>query len=481
LPPKNAETDITQNLIDALEKKIFRKCTEESNYILGNIRIIYRPATGKINSLAINQVPSIYPLFYQAKSICIRESDIIYNAIITTVTPNEIIFSANDCIDGVIIPVNLEPGFQKKYTEGQRVSVKVLSVEYVKNRSTITVTGDVYNLITISETFRKIHFHRNIFSEISATLEKSQHVNTYFLVEPISKPSVIPKMHEYFRNFLLGMDQLTTELGMSQENLEWIEILTIVFPLIASDTNFTFDKKYPHRDALIEMTLAHAKKCNKMWAYAKEEKNTNSAVAGNLVINNSTITEYTLDSISASAFEESVIIKMTLDITNIDIMYLYLLTGIYYHVIMYIPEAIDFENNTIYLICLHRTNTINYELLKNTIKKDHSIFKTGSLAYKYLETQMIDFLTNLKQLKELFRMKIKEVSADYNYKIPPINAKPQDRIHVEKENFVNSYKKMHFTFPEKIVEIDTTQKEDESEYYTDDSTTDSYTSYYETE
>jgi hypothetical protein len=435
LAANESDKNIEGHLRQKLNKNLIHKCTEDGIYILGDIEILYRPTAGRIDSVRPSTVNTIYPLFYQASGLHLKENDIIYNAQIVAVTPNEIIFTIPGIIDGIILPINLPKDYQMRYSEGDLVNVKLVNADYIKNAKTIVVTGNISNLTYITKSFRQMDFIRNKMNSIFSSLGDGPVLKIHTIVENLhlTKESrefaKYPKaiVSDFINHFTPTVDHDKYEKnGMMY--MEWNELFV----------NF----RIKNDESMVYINPALSEKTDIILAYKEHYDNakfTEKVVPEvNLYISNDTLEQEIVKFIKTSQFPENMILKMTLNMSNSDAMYMYLLTGIYQNVSLYIPEISRYDTEFVFLICIDRAqNTIiNYDKLASANVDKRNIFREGGITYKYLESNLSYYLNSIKHLVRLFDKKITHEIEKNNQKL---NLNKKDQIFKEKMEYSESY------------------------------------------
>jgi hypothetical protein len=114
-------------------------------------------------------------------------------------------------------------------------------------------------------------------------------------------------------------------------------------------------------------------------------------------------------------------------------------------VAIYMPEIMSLYSPKIYLVCIDRCNNdiINYEKLKASIKPEHNIYESGSISYKYLESNLKYYMENIRDLRLLFNTKIINLIEAHKQKLPKISEK--DLVYQEKIKYREAYNARYLT------------------------------------
>ncbi len=177
--------------------------------------------------------------------------------------------------------------------------------------------------------------------------------------------------------------------------------------------------------------------------------------------------------INDEAFPAHLIIRIPINMRTIDAVYIYLLTGVYVNVSLFIPEIYDPLDNDIYLICIRRVPNVSYKKLKEHNSMEYKMFKNNTRPYEYLNESIANFLGNYRSLRDLFLAKHEEISHLYNYKVPSQKNK-NDPIFIEKEEYTISYITKYITIPKTQTILEQTGGGTDDEAFTE---TDTYTDY----
>ena len=464
---KNIEGHLRQKLI----KNLVHKCSEDGMYILGDIEILYRPTAGRIDAVRPNSVNTMYPLFYQASGLHLKENDIIYNAQIVAVTPNEIIFTIPGIIDGIILPINLPKDYQMRYSEGDLVNVKLVNADYIKNAKTIVVTGNISNLIYITKSFRQMDFIRNKMNSIFSSLGGGPILKIHTIVENLHMnkesrafakyPKTIVK--EFITHFTPTIEHDTfAKNGIIY--MEWNELF-VNFRIKNAESVVYINPAFTEKNDIISSYKVHH----------ENAKFTEKVIPEvNFYISNDSLDVELAKFIKLSHFPENMILKLSLNMTNSDAMYMYLLTGIYQNVSLYIPEISRYDTEHVFLIAIDRADntTINYDKLAKANVDKRNIFTEGGITYKYLESNLAYYLNSMKDLVMLFDKRITQEIEKTNQKLI-VNKK--DQIFKEKLEYSESYITRYLNDNDE--EYEEEQVGGEDEYESDEYTYETYGGY----
>jgi len=435
LAPNESDKNIEGNLRQKLNKSLVHKCSEDGIYILGNIEILYRPIAGRIDTVRANSVNTMYPLFYQANGLQLKENDIIYNAQIVAVTPNEIIFTIPGIIDGIILPINLPKDYQMRYSEGDLVNVKLVNADYIKNAKTIVVTGNISNLIYITKSFRQMDFIRNKMNSIFSSLGDGPVLKTHTIVENLHPTKESREFTKYpkaiVKEFILHFTP-TIEHDKYEKNgifyMEWNELF-VNYRIKNTESVVYVNPSFTEKNDIISAYKTH---------YTSAKFTEKIIPEVNLYISNDTLDIEIAKFIKTSRFPENMILKLSLNMTNSDAMYMYLLTSIYQNVSLYIPEISRYDTDFVFLVCIDRADNtiINYAKLTKANVDKRNIFTEGGITYKYLESNLAYYLNSIKDLVLLFDKKITQEIEKSNQKL---NINKKDQIFKEKLEYSESY------------------------------------------
>jgi hypothetical protein len=455
LDPKNAQINIEEHLDYNLRNKVYLKCTSKGNFIIGDIKKYYRQPYGRVNTLTAERIMTVYTLIYTANSINIKENDIIYQVTIFKVTPNEIIFQAknNDgivVINGTILPSELPNNFQQIYHDNEKINVHVLSAVYNKGQNYIQVTGKIVNSLVISESFRKLDFHGNSITEIESQLYKGEKfTKDTYVIENLVKKTDFTKNAQQFYEFILLNSSLPNELTMTKDELSFREIMHKIMYFCTETQNFYVTKDYSAREKIIATIEKYTSVYQRNWISQKSEKQNNDCCIFSAT---DSLQKYIYTMINDELFPQHLIVQIPINMRSIDALYIYLLTGIYMNVSLFIPEIYDPLDNQIFLICIRRVSNVSYKKLKEFNSLEYKMFKNNTRPYEYLNESISNFLTNYKQLRELFLAKHEEISTLYNFKIPSQKA-TNDPFYIEKEEYTAQYINKFITEPKSNTQV----------------------------
>jgi len=454
LPPNESSKNINFNIRRRLNRLLNRKCNEHGSYISGDIDILHRPESGgQIDYIQTFSADTIYSIYYQASSLKISEGDIIYNAKIIAVTQNEILFDVDGMIDGAIPSDNLPKNFQKIYSPEQIINVRIIKATYIQGTSKITITADICNQMHVTNAFRLRQFRPNDIGNISARIQTDSSVKMrlYNLVDGISEKldHDYGKTIEGFETYVNSLNLLTKDKSSDDMlSMEYNEIfhtfrfirkkissfMISVSPNVESDTVIykSFDDYYNIYNSLKRNNSMEIKNVSKSKAKYSEI---------DLYIDQNNLETFVRECIDESEFPNNAIVKIPINVTNQDLMWLYLLSGIYKTCACYIPEIVDITKiDSLYLICIGKVdnNRINYKKIQEGIAKPgYTIFKNGSASYKYLESNIILFLEKIRDIQHLFNSNLLKTVEKFDRKVPKLSHR--DIISEEKNTFRDEY------------------------------------------
>jgi hypothetical protein len=474
LDPRKAQLNIDENIEHDLKNKVFLRCTEKGNYILGGIKTYYRQPNGKVNTLTAEKITTVYTLLYMANSMLIKKDDIIYNAEIIVVTPNEIIFIAKDThgntvIRGTVLPNNLPTNFQGIYKAGDFINVKIIESIYNKGQNYVDTTSDICNIFIIGKSFREIEFYQNLLEDLEKQLGKGEKYTNTNIIDGFGDFSAITstKHGQLFTDFLLANSDIPNFAELSKDQLVYYEILNKIIFMLNADLQFSVSKNI-NNHAIIAETI-------KKYGALRGRTHTlvPDASDGLMIVGSPSIGEYTYNAIKTGSFPKNLILKLPINLHTIDSMWIYILTSLYVNVSLFIPEINSLLDSDVYLICIRRvSSSIDYSKLQEYASTSRKMFRTMTRPFEYIDEMLQSFLGNYKRLRKLFIAKHDEISKKYNYKLPSAKPSPtRDPIYNEKEEYTHDYIARHIMAvsvaktTEAIAEDTYVGGDDESEEY----------------